>query len=216
MSALLIPPPAPPFPKLEEQHSGGWWGNAPCCCAVITVPRRSSLSTDFTYLAHTDLKEELSNQGILRQLHVHIQPPWGEILSRQDMSTGAVLLQLLRSRSGPVLSFQSSPRHTSPSNETNSTYCLTNIHSAEYPCSAASPWQGSVLNASHGLRLSCLPFPRHRYDLSCSTHLSGQSSLQAQQRQSAECQTGDRSCASESNNKSPSRVTVYFRFRNAA
>lgn len=139
MSASLIPPPAPPFPKLEERHSGGWWGNAPCCCAVITVPRRSSLSTDFTYLAHTDLKEELSNQGILRQLHVHIQPPWGEILSRQDMSTGAVLLQLLRSRSGPVLSFQSSPRHTSPSNETNSTYCLTNIHSAEYPCSAASP-----------------------------------------------------------------------------
>lgn len=139
MSASLIPPPAPPFPKLEERHSGGWWGNAPCCCAVITVPRRSSLSTDFTYLAHTDLKEELSNQGILRQLHIHIQPPWGEILSRQDMSTGAVLLQLLRSRSGPVLSFQSSPRHTSPSNETNSMYCLTNIHSAEYPCSTASP-----------------------------------------------------------------------------
>lgn len=109
MSALLIPPPAPPFPKLEERHSGGWWGNAPCCCAVITVPRRSSLSTDFTYLAHTDLKEELSNQGILRQLHVHIQPPWGEILSRQDMSTGAVLLQLLRSRSGLCSAFNLPP-----------------------------------------------------------------------------------------------------------
>lgn len=139
MSALLIPPLVPSFPKLEEQHGDGWWGNAPCCCAVITVPCRSSLSTNFTYLAHTNLKEELSNQGILRQLHVHIQLLWGEILSRQDMSTCTILLQLLRSCSGPVLSFQSPPRHTFPSNETNSMHCLTNIHLAKYPCSSASP-----------------------------------------------------------------------------
>lgn len=78
---------------------------------VLLVPYRPSPNTDYSYLAHPDLKEELSNQDICAFVHNRFGGnPFQAHFNSSSCSGG--------------LSLWNSPKHAFLSNEENPRYCL--------------------------------------------------------------------------------------------